>query len=188
MPLGHEWNAPWIPFDFRVLMPHHLGQTDEQGGAYIREGKAYKRVWVHAICEGSKTRFWTSDDEAFAQQYDATQAYIIYYPGEEYAVTQNEQNPNGTDITRSLTNPLEPQSTYTTEFQPWQDQSDSESFFRGSHIMPSNEVRLGARGLSVEFRMLWCAAKTRFLGWGGEFGAGVHNIYKPDPSYPYPNP
>lgn len=167
-------------------MPHHLAQQDKQGGAYIREGKTYTALWVHAIHQGDKTRFWTSDDDSTATQQSATEAWIQPYPGEEYAVTENENNPSSIDITRSLTNPLVPQVTYTNEFRPWQDQADSISMYRGSHGLPRNERKLAARGLSIALFVRFCAAKVRFLGWGGEFGAGVHNIFKPDPTYPFP--
>lgn len=190
MPSGHEWNAPWIPFEFRVTMPHHLAQGDEQSGAYIREGKSYHRVWVHAIHEGTKTRFWQGD-QSTATQDGATTAEIELFPGEEFAQQENEQNPQPIDITRTLTNPLPPQASYTAAATPWTGgnaQDDSESFFRGVHGLPANERKLAARGLTISFLVEKCAAPVRFLGWGGEFGAGVHNIYKPDPTYPFPNP
>jgi len=180
MPAGHEWEAPYIPFDFSVTMPHHLGQSDEQGGAYLREGKAYKRVWVHAI-GGGKTRFWEGDGSSYATQQGATEAYLILMPGEE----ENMGRVGDVNLTRHFTNPLEPQYDYE-ETQPWGDQSDAISMKWGVHPMPAHERKLSARGLTIGFWVRWCADKCRFMGWGGEFGPGVLNIYTPDPQYPYP--
>ncbi len=184
MPLGHEWNAPYIPFDFSVTMPHHLGQTDQEGGPYIRDGKSYTDLWIHAI-GGGKTRFWTSDDSSQAEQQGATEAYIIPLPGEE----ENKGRVGDVDITRHLTNPLTPQSIYNNETRPWEGanaQDDAESFKRGVHPMPRNERKLAGRGLTVGFWVRWSADKNRFMGWGGVFGPGPQNIFTADPSYPYP--
>lgn len=182
--MAHEWNAPWIPFDFRIIMPHHLAQGDEQSGGYTREGKSYHRLWAHMIHQGAKTRFWTGDDSSFATQQGATTAQITVHPGEEFAF-DTSQAPEPIDITRSLTNPLVPQVNYT-ELSPWDDQTDSDSMYRGVHGLPANERKLAARGLTIGVFVKFCAAKVRFLGWGGEFGAGSHNIYRTEPTYPFP--
>ena len=100
------WTAPYIPFEFKVLMPHHLSQEDDQGGPYIREGKSYRRLWVHAISEGYKFRTWRYD--VAWNQSESTLAYIKFYPGEEFAVTHNINNPSDVDITKSLFNRLDP--------------------------------------------------------------------------------
>jgi hypothetical protein len=168
-------------------MPHHLAQGDEQGGAYTREGKSYHRLWVHMIHQGSKTRFWSGDGEVQATQVGATTAEISVHPGEEYALSTSTA-PDPIDITRSLTNPLVPQQNYQDVGTPWDNQDDSASMYRGVHGLPANERKLAARGLTIGVFVRFCAAKVRFLGWGGEFGAGSHNIYRADPEYPYPVP
>ncbi|MCP4900206.1 MAG: hypothetical protein GY906_24810 [bacterium] len=179
----------FLPFDFRVLMPHHLAQGDEQSGAYLREGKSYKRLWVHAIHEGTKTRYWDVDEDAgTGTQQAATQGFIQPYPGEESAVLQNENNVGRVEITRSLTNPLEPQVAYT-DLTPWDGvdaQNDSRSLFRGAHILPVGDLRLAARGMSIQFYVTLCAEKVRFSGWGAEFGPGSHNMFNDPVSYPFP--
>lgn len=195
--MATEWNAPFIPFDFRIILPHHLAQDEKQSsraqsGAYIREGKSYSRLWVHAIHEGTKTRFWTSNGSSIYQQ-GATIAFVQPYPGEEYARTQSSSWPGSFNITRSLTNPLEPQYDYSQsgEPTPWDAsdaQDDARSLFRGCHVMPARERKLAARGITLEFYVRWGAEKIRFLGYGGEYGPGPHNMYYSEPEYPYPEP
>lgn len=164
-------------------MPHHLGQDNEQSGAYIREGKSYKRLWVHAIHEGTKTRFWTSDGSS-ATQLGATRGFVHFYPGEEFAFTQNYFSTGAEEITRSLTNPLTPQSSYSVG-SPWDDQDDSRSVFRGAHILRLDK-RLTGRGLAIQFHVQYCTERVHFLGWGAEYGPGPANMYYNDPEYPYP--
>jgi hypothetical protein len=186
-----QWNTPFIPFDFRILMPHHLGQTDMEGGAYTREGKSYSRLWIHAIHEGTLTRFWENDDGNTSFQVNAETARVWPFPGEEYAVLNNAQNPDAIDITRPLTNELPASSIGPILYfggagsSPWDEQDDSRSLFWGVQALPAKERKLAARGLTIEFDVQYCAEKVRFLGWGGEFGPGPHNQYYTDPQRPF---
>lgn len=184
MPIGHEWGADYIPMDFSVTMPHHLSQTDARSGAYAREGKSYKRVWVHAIQYGGKTRYFEGSDNPPSYQTRATTAYIIPVPGEEL----NKATVGEVDITQSLTNPLAPQSTYTDETQPWGTMDDAASFGVGVHYIPANERKMAGRGMTIALYTQDMASKIRFNGWGAEFGAGPQNFYWEYPTYPYPNP
>ncbi|NIN66096.1 MAG: hypothetical protein GTO63_15655 [Anaerolineae bacterium] len=183
MPIGHEWNADYIPMDFSITMPHHLSQTDPKGGAYPREGKSYKRLWVHAIQYGGKTRYWEGSDNPPSYQLGASTAYVIPVPGEEL----NKASVGEVEITMSLMNPLAPQYQYDNETQPWGDQTDAATFGVGVHAVPANERKLTGRGLTIAFYCQDVASKIRFNGWGGEFGAGPQNFYWEYPTYPYPN-
>lgn len=181
MPLGHYWNADYIPMDFSITMPHHLSQTDPKGGAYPREGKTYNRLWVHAIAYGNKTRYWEGDGSNYAYQTRATQAYVIPVPGEEL----NKASVGEIEITMSLTNPLSPQYTYDTG-DPWTDYTDAATFGVGAHALPAKERKVTGRGLTMALYCQDVASKIRFNGWGGEFAAGPQNFYWEYPTYPFP--
>jgi hypothetical protein len=170
--------------DFSITMPHHLSQTDARAGAYAREGKSYHRAWLHAICYGGKTRYFTSDN-TIAYQVRATQAYAIPVLGEE----ENKLSVGEIEITQSLTNPLAPQTTYTDEMRPWEaGTGDAASRLIGVHPLPANERKMTGRGLTMCLYMQDIASKVKFNGWGGEFGPGPQTIYGEDPTYPAPNP
>lgn len=122
-------NVPWIPqhgiipFDFHVVTGHHL----DDAGAYPREGKSYKRLWIHSIAEGAVTRFfywhgvWSEVPPEYTYTLDrgdvgaVTYAIVEIFPGEEFALkiaggrtgAPGSGNTVGTvDITKSLFSPM----------------------------------------------------------------------------------
>jgi hypothetical protein len=195
---GLQYNGlfvPFIPFDFVVEFPFH-GHQDMDSGAYEREGKVYRQAWLHAMQEGSDTRFWSNAPlEQLAcnvwtlEEKQSSSLYL--YPGEESSV-QVLSSPAykgiGTsgvqqiDFTESLGSRGQiPEGTVYGPLEGWTiDNGEQGSKMAGIHGTPPL-TGVSGRGLNAIFYSKWTGAKIRVLGFGGVYGAGPHNLYGVDP-------
>lgn len=194
--------TPYVPFDFVVEFPFH-GHQDMDSGAYEREGRVYRQVWLHALMEGSETRFWSNapilQEPANVWTLEAKQQSWLYlYSGEETSI-QVLRSPayRGTgrtgvqqiDLTESLGSrgEFDIGATYGPgvppdpfPFPPLADPKAAAGRMVGIHATPPL-TGVSGRGLNALFLCRYTGAKIRILGMGGVYGAGPHNVYGVDP-------